>query len=426
VSEVFAVHNPDLAVIDVVFIHGLNGDARETWLGKDQVSFWPQWLAEDIDGVAVWSVGYEAAATGWRGHSMSIADRAINVMALLQSHGIGDRPLCFVTHSMGGLLAKKILLHAAERRTPFTAFATAIRGVVFLATPHTGSGLTKAVKALGFLYQGTPAVEDLSRNDPDLRELNDRYRDWVDETGIQHLVFFESRQTKGVRVVDETSANPGLVRVQPIPVDANHIDICKPPNRSALVYGQVKLFVGELITQLQAGEEADAGLQDIEDDGRTLKEYSDGLIVSLSLGWQLGRYEFIQGSELPEAQAVEADLRSEIEILSEECGIQVSLAELSSGQAIKQTLIRALVRDVRKHAAILVGMAACRAGLVGTSSDLVNNEKMRQLAFSALLDVDPSIVPNRRAFFDQLLQERPTTISALASMVRRQTGHAMP
>ena len=34
---------------------------------------------------------------------------------------------------------------------------------MFLGTPHTGSGLTKFVDALGIVYRGTRAVEDLKR-----------------------------------------------------------------------------------------------------------------------------------------------------------------------------------------------------------------------------------------------------------------------
>jgi hypothetical protein len=49
----------DTAMADVVFVHGIQGDPRETWTNKNG-GFWPSWLAEDNAGLAVWSVGYEA------------------------------------------------------------------------------------------------------------------------------------------------------------------------------------------------------------------------------------------------------------------------------------------------------------------------------------------------------------------------------
>jgi hypothetical protein len=244
VAEVVAVHTPVDAGLDVVFIHGLDGGARSSWRGKETSSFWPLWLAEDIEGIAVWSVGYDAWSSKWRGRAMPLQDRAINLLAQLQSHGIGERPLCFVTHSMGGLLVKEMMLHAAEGRDHFAPFAIVAKGVVFLGTPHTGSDLARFVDALGAVYRGTCAVEDLKRNSAHLRHLNDRYRDWVvADTSLRNLVFFETHQTRGVRVVDEASSNPGLPGVRPIPVDSDHIDICKPAGRGSVVYGQVKRFI---------------------------------------------------------------------------------------------------------------------------------------------------------------------------------------
>ena len=47
---------------------------------------------------------------------MPLTDRAKNVLLALQLKGIGERPLFFVTHSMGGLLVKQ-LLHTANDST---------------------------------------------------------------------------------------------------------------------------------------------------------------------------------------------------------------------------------------------------------------------------------------------------------------------
>ena len=65
----------------VIFFHGLNGDPHKTWQssGSPQ-TFWPEWLAEDIEGLAIWSIGYEAAVSRWKGTAMHLPDRAINVL----------------------------------------------------------------------------------------------------------------------------------------------------------------------------------------------------------------------------------------------------------------------------------------------------------------------------------------------------------
>uniref|UniRef100_UPI0011AFEC91 esterase/lipase family protein n=1 Tax=Amycolatopsis sp. CA-126428 TaxID=2073158 RepID=UPI0011AFEC91 len=251
-TDVVAVHVPVDAVVDVVFLHGLDGDVRKSWTVAGDDGFWPNWLAQDVGEAAVWSVGYEAWSSGWRGHAMPMQDRTINVLASLQVKGIGERPLIFVTHSMGGLIVKEALLYAAYGDTEFASFAAMTKAVVFLGTPHNGSGLTKAVEALGKIYRGTAAVHDLRSNSAHLRQLSTRYQNWVydSETGIRHLVFFETKPTRGVQVVDAGSANPGLPKVQPVGVDANHVSICKPANREALVYGRIRNFVSDIATTL--------------------------------------------------------------------------------------------------------------------------------------------------------------------------------
>ncbi|MFG2143683.1 hypothetical protein ACGFRG_05720 [Streptomyces sp. NPDC048696] len=285
-GEVVSVSSPESAVLDVVFLHGLDGDARKSWTRKDPSSFWPGWLAEDFAGVAVWSVDYEAWSTGWRGHAMPMQDRAVNLMAQLQNRGIGRRPLCFITHSMGGLLAKEILLHAADGYTDYAEFAKAARGVVFLGTPHTGSSLTAVVNALGVVYRPTAALKNLQRNSAHLRQLNDRYRDWAATSEIRNLVFFETSRTKGVRVVDASSANPGLAGIRPIPVDADHTTICKPVDRDSLVYGQVKRFITEIVRPLvgHAPVPDTAGTTSLESDGRTAPGPEDLAEVAINEG----------------------------------------------------------------------------------------------------------------------------------------------
>jgi hypothetical protein len=64
---------------NAVFFHGLGGDAPATWQAtKDESSFWPAWLAQDIEGLSVYSVGYDAPVSGWNGSAMELTDRAAN------------------------------------------------------------------------------------------------------------------------------------------------------------------------------------------------------------------------------------------------------------------------------------------------------------------------------------------------------------
>jgi hypothetical protein len=66
---------------DVIFVHGLDGDARSTWHPKDQPKhFWP-------------------------------------VLDLFALEDIGQRPLALICHSLGGLLMKQVLRTPGMRGT---------------------------------------------------------------------------------------------------------------------------------------------------------------------------------------------------------------------------------------------------------------------------------------------------------------------
>jgi triacylglycerol esterase/lipase EstA (alpha/beta hydrolase family) len=132
------------ARLNVVFVHGLGGHAYRTWGWSTEGStFWPEWLARDIPGLASWTLAYEAPATNWLGTAMPIQDRAKNVLeCLLGCRELRGVPLVFVCHSLGGLVVKQVL-RAADGRREFSAetraFLNSVKGIVFIATPHTGS-----------------------------------------------------------------------------------------------------------------------------------------------------------------------------------------------------------------------------------------------------------------------------------------------
>jgi len=237
---------------DVVFVHGLDGDAMSTWHPKDASDkFWPKWLGIEFPSVGIWSLGYNASSLGWKGTAMPLTDRATNVLAMLEAAGVGERPVIFVVHSLGGLLVKQILRNGRDFQNKAWAQITSNTiGIVFLATPHSGSDLANYIKHLGTLLRATVTVDELKAHDPSLRNLNLWFRNNCQSMKIQVEVLYEKQPTHGFVVVDPTSSDPGIVGVIPIPIDADHISICKPDSKSHPVYARVRLFVSKLLAQL--------------------------------------------------------------------------------------------------------------------------------------------------------------------------------
>ncbi|NEQ87408.1 MAG: hypothetical protein F6K26_47545, partial [Moorea sp. SIO2I5] len=179
-------HQDSLPSADVVFVHGLGGDARSTWHpeGKqDDDDFWPVWLGKDDLCVKIWSFGYNAEGTNWKNNSsMPLFDQASNLLGWLDSCDLGKRPLVFITHSMGGLLVKEMLNSAQTFKNQSILKQT--KGIVFLATPHTGSHLANLIDNIGVLTQTTVSVKELKAHSPQLRKLNQWYRENVRSLGI--------------------------------------------------------------------------------------------------------------------------------------------------------------------------------------------------------------------------------------------------
>ena len=236
---------------DIIFVHGLGGHARSTWhpqeLPNDD-NFWLTWLAQERPDLGIWSFGYNAAPSEWKGSTMPLFDRASNLLEYLAVNDIGKYPIIFVTHSMGGLLVKEMLRNAQTFNKQSVIEQT--KGIVFLSTPHTGSHLANLVTNIGIFTRKTISVDELKSHLPQLRQLNEWYRQNVDAMTITTKVYYETKAILGILVVDPDSANPSIKDVQPTATDDDHISITKPKSPDNLVYKGVSRFIKEQLSTI--------------------------------------------------------------------------------------------------------------------------------------------------------------------------------
>lgn len=239
---------------DIIFVHGLGGDAWSTWHpeeSKTDKNFFPMWLGNDLPQYGIWSVAYEVEPTRWKkGSTMPLVQRADNILDLVELDEIGERPIVFITHSMGGLLVKQMLRNANDSSNEsWHKIVEQTKGIVYLSTPHSGAGIASWMKYIGGVLRTSVSVEELEAHNPQLLNLNDYCRDNEKIRKIPIIVYCENEQTAGVIVVDKTSANPGVAGVKPIVVDENHISISKPDSPDNRIYRRVKKFIQKCLSK---------------------------------------------------------------------------------------------------------------------------------------------------------------------------------
>ncbi|WP_165929900.1 hypothetical protein [Rhizobium sp. PP-CC-3G-465] len=242
--------------LHVLFVHGLSGHPDTTWKSSDLTEpVWPKWLENDILEIGLWLVGYPAAKTNWAGHSMPLADRAGNILALLLSEPrLATGNIAFVTHSLGGLVVEQILRTAerdADTDPRAHSFLSRVKKIAFLGTPHRGALLASVLTKIGSIVRSSASTRDLITNNPQLRDLNLWYRTFSANNGIENLQLAEGRPETlmGIRlpdvigtIVQPNSSDAGLPEL-PIVVDQSHRTICSPESRGNEVYIHVRDFL---------------------------------------------------------------------------------------------------------------------------------------------------------------------------------------
>ena len=248
----------ELPLVDVVFVHGLTGDPRKTWTNEAGDEFWPAWLHGDVDGISVYTLGYPASLfQKWVKKEMDMFERAGNVLERFAGNGIGERPIAFVAHSLGGILVKMVIRQSSESDDEdWRRVSEATRLVMFLSTPHSGAGIANVLNSVP---HASSHVKVVANETGSLEDLNEHYRAFANgRTDLTTAVYYEKHATKSVVVVSRESADPGVGQARAVPVDKDHVTICKPADREDIVYLGVKRRVQKVVV-LAERSNAEAG-----------------------------------------------------------------------------------------------------------------------------------------------------------------------
>jgi len=140
--------------VDVVAIHGLNGDAFKTWEHENGTLWIRDILPEVLPGSRIYTYSYQSEL--FRSSSKAtLKQYSRNLLEALENVAEEKRrPMIFVCHSLGGIVFKQVrtpmpcvngsdlfeaLVLAHEDNHIYADLLSAISAVLFFGTPHRGS-----------------------------------------------------------------------------------------------------------------------------------------------------------------------------------------------------------------------------------------------------------------------------------------------
>ncbi|XP_020623768.1 protein SERAC1-like [Orbicella faveolata] len=250
---------------DVVFVHGLRGGPFMTWRQQEEkdvkqsgTDCWPKsWLVRDVPNIRVLMVEYDTSLSHWvsqcpqEPETRSLMYRSEEIRRKLRKAGVGKRPVIWVVHSMGGLLVKQLLLDA-EKNDEFRCMYDNTKGIVFYSTPHLGSALASYSSQARHLLLPSVEVKELCQKSPFLATLHDNFLALVQRHPVKLLSFGETVPMKlswmlQTVLVTNDSADLGVGEF--LPLDVDHVDVCKPSSQTDERYLKTSQFIQKLISE---------------------------------------------------------------------------------------------------------------------------------------------------------------------------------
>lgn len=247
---------PDSFVVDIIAVHGLNGDATNTWKHPKNNHFWLQdSLPLDVKGARILSYGYNADVA-FGNTTANVWDHAKSLLGSLiderEPDDVSKRPIIFIAHSLGGIIVKQALVWA-HREPQYRVIKDHTLGIVFFGTPHRGSdkanyGRILANVATGVMHKPKSRLIDaLQSNSETLMKLTSEFK--FEAPNMEIITFYETRPM-GIfsrLIVEKQSALLELSHEDTQPVDANHRDMCKFHTRNDETYKKLVKRVNRML-----------------------------------------------------------------------------------------------------------------------------------------------------------------------------------
>lgn len=277
--------HPD-AKVDIVLVHGLNGDPQRSWTSPHGV-FWPtQLLPVTLKSAKarILVYGYNADVYAFGKGSASsdmIHQHAQTLLANLslerKSEEASDHPIIWVAHSLGGILVKRALNLSDDLKDKYAddlrSIAVSTYGIIFLGTPHTGAdpakwglmlqGMVNALMPKKVVHTEDQLVKTLQTSNETLQNINLKFLEIYQKFRVYMVHEGVPTDLKGTKmfIVDQISASPQLPGVVYYGIEATHSGMCKFESKNSPGYsnisGTIKSWVEESPRVIESRRESE-------------------------------------------------------------------------------------------------------------------------------------------------------------------------
>jgi pimeloyl-ACP methyl ester carboxylesterase len=213
------------------FVHGLRGDARDTWTNKENGVYWPTLVREDpaFGDVDVFCVDYKS---GTKGSEPELGDLVSQLRKNLEADGIFHYDaVSFVGHSLGSILLRWLLCDDVLELENRKALWKKTRLVMTFSAPYKGC---RGATAAGAVIIGDSAqLESVKPGSTMLAQLDEKWRRVRAMGGRQPAIrcAWEEPQIKGDWFMEKESSIHGCDEPFNLKIQENHFNVVKPNGR---------------------------------------------------------------------------------------------------------------------------------------------------------------------------------------------------
>lgn len=254
--------------MEVDSIHLNRSNCRDQWVNNDQneeyTFCWPMdWLPQEYPSIRIIGLHYETSISEWSLNLLcpcdktksSLHDRAEELLHQLKTANVGDScPILWVGHSMGGLVAKSIIVQSLESTDPkIRQIGENTRAIMFLGTPHKGSPVAKLKQHVQMLLSPSIEVKELRENSQMLLNLQEQFEGKLRSMRrpIQVVSIAEGCPTNittfkfPLQFVNEESAKLNFGDFYVLNVD--HLGLSKPVYRQSFLYQRLLRVIDDVL-----------------------------------------------------------------------------------------------------------------------------------------------------------------------------------